>query len=125
MGITEPMLFEFEEALRQYFQFREDNKKGRISCLRISLWLETICKKNNLSFSLDETIRNEELAIKQVRALELLIRDVVNENLGGNENVLLKLQSLFKHLFFNSKKIICYPEQFYFDEEKLINNTYF
>ena len=96
MGITEPMLFEFEEALRQYFQFRDDNKKGRISCLRISLWLETICKKNNLSFSLYETISNEELAIKQVRALELLIRDVVNENLGGNENVLLKLQSLFK-----------------------------
>lgn len=96
MGITEPMLFEFEEALRQYFQFRDDNKKGRISCLRISLWLETICKKNNLSFSLDEAISNEELAIKQVRALELLIRDVVNENLGGNDNVLLKLQSLFK-----------------------------
>lgn len=96
MGITEPMLFEFEEALRQYYQFRDDNKKGRISCLRISLWLETICKKNNLSFSLDETISNEELAIKQVRALELLIRDVVNENLGGNDNVLLKLQSLFK-----------------------------
>jgi TolB-like protein len=97
LGITEPMLFEFEEALRQYFQFRDDNKKGRISCFRLSLWLETICKKNNLSFSLDETISNEELAIKQVRALELLIRDLVNENLGGKENVLIKLQELFKN----------------------------
>jgi len=96
LGITEPMLFDFEEALRQYFQFRDDSKKGRISCFRLSLWLETICKKNNLNFGLDETISNEELAIKQVRALELLIRDVVNENLGGNENVLLKLQDLFK-----------------------------
>lgn len=96
MGITEPMLFEFEEALRHYFLFRDDSKKGRISCFRISLWLETICKKLNISFSLDESISNEEMAIKQVRALELLIRDVVNENLGGKENVLSKLQSLFK-----------------------------
>jgi TolB-like protein len=96
LGITEPMLFEFEEALRQYFQFRDDSKRGRISCFRLSLWLETICKKNNIIFSLDKTISNEELAIKQVRALELLIRDVVNENLGGNDNVLLKLQGLFK-----------------------------
>jgi len=96
LGITEPLLFEFEEALKQYFQFRDDTKKGRISCLRLSLWLETICKKNNLDFSLDEAISNEELAIKQVRALELLIRDVVNENLGGSDNVLLKLQELFK-----------------------------
>lgn len=96
MGITIPMLFEFEEALRQYFLFRDDSKKGRISCFRISLWLETICKKLKISFSLDESISNEEMAIKQVRALELLIRDVVNENLGGKENVLSKLQSLFK-----------------------------
>lgn len=96
LGIGEPMLFEFEEALRQYFLFRDDSKKGRISCFRISLWIETICKKLNISFSLNESISNEEMAIKQVRALELLIRDVVNENLGGKENVLSKLQSLFK-----------------------------
>jgi TolB-like protein len=96
LGITEAMLVEFEEALRQYFQFRDDREKGRISCFRISLWLETICKNLNIQFSIEESISNEELAIKQVRALELLIRDLVNENLGGNENVLLKLQELFK-----------------------------
>jgi TolB-like protein len=96
LGITEAMLVEFEEALRQYFQFRDDIDKGRISCFRISLWLETICKNLNIQFSIEESISNEELAIKQVRALELLIRDLVNENLGGNENVLLKLQELFK-----------------------------
>lgn len=96
MGISEPMLFEFEEALKQYFQFRDNNTKGRISCFRLSLWLETICKKLNLSFSLEESISTEEIAIKQVRALELIIRNLVNENLGGNENVLFKLQELFK-----------------------------
>ena len=41
---------------------------------------------------------DEELAIKQVRALELIIRDVVNENLGGKQNVLLKLQELLDNL---------------------------
>jgi hypothetical protein len=96
LGISEPMLVEFEEALKQYFQYREDKVKSRISCFRLSLWLETICKNLNISFSIDESISNEEIAIKQVRALELIIRDVVNENLGGKESVLLKLQELFK-----------------------------
>ena len=96
LTITEAMLSEFEEALKQYFQFRDVNEKSRLACFRISLWLETICKNLNLSFSLEESISNEEIAIKQVRALELIIRDVVNENLGGKENVLSKLQELFK-----------------------------
>jgi TolB-like protein len=94
--ITEAMLSEFEEALKQYFQFRDVNEKSRLACFRISLWLETICKNLNLPFSLEESISNEEIAIKQVRALELIIRDVVNENLGGKKNVLAKLQELFK-----------------------------
>jgi TolB-like protein len=96
LKISEAMLVEFEEALKQYFQYRDDKVKSRISCFRLSLWLETICKNLGISFSLDESISNEEIAIKQVRALELIIRDVVNENLGGKENVFLKLQELFK-----------------------------
>lgn len=94
--ISEAMLVEFEEAIKQYFLFRDDNAKNRISCFRVSLWLETICKNLNIPFSIEESISNEELAIKQVRALELIIRDVVNENLGGKENALLKLRELFK-----------------------------
>ena len=96
LKISEAILVEFEEALKQYFQYRDDKVKSRISCFRLSLWLETICKNLGISFSLDESISNEEIAIKQVRALELIIRDVVNENLGGKENVFLKLQELFK-----------------------------
>jgi TolB-like protein len=94
--LSEGMLFEFEESLRQYFQFRDIPGKSRLACFRISLWLETICKNFNLPFSLEESISNEDIAIKQVRALELIIRDVVNENLGGKQNVLSKLQELFK-----------------------------
>lgn len=94
--ITESMLLEFEEALRQYFLFKDVVEKSRLACFRISLWLETICKNLNVPFVLEDSISNEELAIKQVRALELIIRDIVNENLGGKENVLVKLQELFK-----------------------------
>ena len=97
LSLNEAMFSEFEIALKQYFQFRDDSRKSRISCFRLSLWLETICKNLRLSFSLKEAISNEESAIKQVRALELIIRDLVNENLGGKENVLTKLQELFKH----------------------------
>jgi TolB-like protein len=96
LGINEAMLVEFEEALKQFFLNKNDAQKSRIACFRISLWLETICKKINLSFNLDESISNEEIAIKQVRALELIIRAVVNENMGGKTNVLAKLQELFK-----------------------------
>jgi TolB-like protein len=96
LGISEPMLSDFELALRQYFQLRDQSVKGRISCFRVGLFLEKICKNLEISFSIDEEISTEELAIKQVRALELIIRAVVNENLGGKENVLFKLQTLFK-----------------------------
>jgi TolB-like protein len=96
LKISEAMLVEFEETLKQYYQYKDDKVKSRIACFRISLWLEIICKNLGISFSLDESISNEEIAIKQVRALELIIRDVVNENLGGKENVFLKLQELFK-----------------------------
>jgi len=96
LGISEQMFAEFEETIRQFYSFKDDPARKKIACFRISLWLETISKNLNIPFDIDEAISNEELAIKQVRALELIIRDVVTENLGGKENVLSKLQSLFK-----------------------------
>ena len=53
-------------------------------------------KKFYLSFEFEKALSSEETAIKQVRALELIIRDVITEQLGGKENVILKLQELFK-----------------------------
>ena len=96
LGINEQMLTEFEEAIRQFYAFKDDTTRKKLACFRISLWLETISKNLNIPFDIDEALSNEELAVKQVRALELIIRDVVTGNLGGNENVLTKLQSLFK-----------------------------
>lgn len=96
LRINVSMLSEFEIALADFYKFKDDSQKGKIVSFRLALWLETICKNFNIPFNIDEVISNQELAIKQVRALELIIRDVVNDNLGGKDNVLLKLQELFK-----------------------------
>lgn len=96
LGITVPMLAAFEETLNQYFTNQENIDKERLGCLRISLWLETISKNINIPFAFDLALTTEETAIKQVRALELIIRDVITEQLGGTDNVIVKLQDLFK-----------------------------
>jgi hypothetical protein len=96
LGLNDSLYNEFETALNQFEQYKDDPKKSKTACFRICLWLETVCKNLNLTFTINESLSNEQLAIKQVRALELLIRDIVNENLGGSQNVLLKLQELFK-----------------------------
>ena len=95
-GVNESMLNEFEEALRQFYTHQLDNQKTRLSCLRLSLWLETITKNMNIVFEFEKALSSEETAIKQVRALELIVRDVITEQLGGKENVIFKLQELFK-----------------------------
>lgn len=94
--LNEGMLNEFEEALRQFYTHQNDSKKGRLACLRVALWLETITKNMSIPFKFEKALSSEEIAIKQVRALELIIRDVITEQLGGKENVILKLQELFK-----------------------------
>lgn len=96
LNINMVMLNEFEIAVSDFYKFNGDSQKSRISSFRLALWLETICKNLKIPFNIESVISNEELAIKQVRALELIIRDIVNENLGGKDNVFLKLQDLFK-----------------------------
>ena len=96
MGINESMLQEFEEALRQYFSHQANEQKSRLACLRLALWLETVTKNLGVNFEFEKALSSEEIAIKQVRALELIVRDFVNEQLGGKENVIQKLHELFK-----------------------------
>ena len=96
LGISVPMLTEFEETLKQYYTSQDNIDKERLGCLRISLWLETISKNVNIPFAFDLALTTEETAIKQVRALELIIRDVITEQLGGTDNVIVKLKDLFK-----------------------------
>jgi TolB-like protein len=98
LGINESMFNEFETALYQFEQYKDDNSKSKVACVRLCLWLETISKATKIDFNIDfeNALLNEELAIKQVRAMELLIRDVVSDQIGGNDNIIIKLQTLFK-----------------------------
>jgi TolB-like protein len=96
LGLTSSMLPDFEAAMYQYFINRNIPNKSRIACFRIALWMETISKYLNIPFRIDEVISTEEIALKQTRALELMIRDVLTEELGGNENVIMRLRELFK-----------------------------
>ena len=98
LGLNESMYNEFETALYQFEQYKDDTNKSKIACLRLCLWLETISKSTKIEFSVDfeNALNNEEIAIKQVRAMELLIRDVVSDQIGGSENIVIKLQTLFK-----------------------------
>ena len=96
LGINEQMLVEFEEAIKQFYAHQDNPEKNRLSCLRAGLWLETITKNLSIPFEFETALSSEEVAIKQVRALELIIRDVITEQLGGSENVILKLKELFK-----------------------------
>jgi phosphoglycolate phosphatase-like HAD superfamily hydrolase len=96
LGLNEHMLTEFEEAIKQFYTHKDNPEKNRLSCLRAGLWLETVTKNLNIPFEFESALSTEDQAIKQVRALELIIRDVITEQLGGTENVILKLQELFK-----------------------------
>jgi hypothetical protein len=98
LGINESMLVEFETVLDLYDRNRDNDKVSYTSSLRVCLWLETISKKIEIKFSPDfnNPQSNEDSAIKQVRALELIIRSLINEQIGGSDSVKTTLQSLFK-----------------------------
>jgi hypothetical protein len=98
LGINEAMLVEFETVLDLYDRNRDNDKVSYTSSLRVCLWLETISKKIEIKFSPDfnNPQSNEDSAIKQVRALELIIRSLINEQIGGSDSVKTTLQSLFK-----------------------------
>ena len=98
LGINEAMLVEFETVLDLYDRNRDNDKVSYTSSLRVCLWLETISKKIEVKFSpvFNNPQSNEDSAIKQVRALELIIRSLINEQIGGSDSVKTTLQSLFK-----------------------------
>ena len=98
LGINEAMLVEFETVLDLYDRNRDNDKVSYTSSLRVCLWLETISKKIEIKFAPDfnNPQSNEDSAIKQVRALELIIRSLINEQIGGSDSVTTTLQSLFK-----------------------------
>lgn len=96
--INEQMLIGFETALFTYEKHKENESLKKVAFLRLANWLNTI---NNVSgfgtkINIEEINSKEHTAIKQVRAIELVLRDLIYDQHDGSEGVINKLNSFFK-----------------------------
>lgn len=98
LNINKSLLAEFEVALNNFYKHKDTEDLNYISALRFASWLETISSATNNDFSIDidELKSNEQLAIKQVRAIELLLREVILTHNGGKESLVGKLNEFLK-----------------------------
>jgi hypothetical protein len=98
LKINEGMMNEFESSLEQYNQNYLTPDTKITSAYRVALWLETICKNLSIKFQfeLSKTESDEDISIKQVRAMELILRSLIKEQMGGNEKLSEILSELFK-----------------------------
>ena len=103
LNINSNQLQQFELALRYFDKHKGDRRLKNISSLRLIGWLETISNRTEHDFtvSVEKIISDENIAIKQVRALELLLRDIILTHSGGNDSLLAELNELFKSEIIN------------------------
>jgi plasmid maintenance system antidote protein VapI len=97
LGLNEGTLTEFETALENY-EKNKSKKETNLTCsLRLALWLESIAKNTSIPFRMEfKENSTEETAIKQVRAIELIIRSLISEQTGGNDQIIAIMSKLFK-----------------------------
>ena len=98
LKVNESTLLNFEKAIRNYFKHQNNDELDYISQIRLMYFLEFIFKNLQISFSikLRQNSSSEELILKKVRALELVIRDVITEHNGGKESLIKTLNEFFK-----------------------------
>jgi TolB-like protein len=103
LNINPNQLQQFELAFRYFDKHKDDRSLKNISTLRLIGWLETISKTTEEDFTVnvDKIISDENIAVKQVRALELLLRDIVLTHTGGKDSLLAELHRLFKSDLIN------------------------
>jgi len=99
LDINEFVLDGFETALKSYTK----NPKSKVLSLRLINWIKLIGHYSNLEFDLS-IIKAENkdplLSFKQVRAIELMLRDIIYENHENQADLIKKLKT-----FFNSNTI--------------------
>ena len=99
LSINEFVINGFEIALKSYTK----NPDSKVLSLRLINWINLIGHYSNLEFDLS-SIKSEKkdplLSFKQVRAIELLLRDIIYENHENQAELIKKLKS-----FFNSNTI--------------------
>lgn len=101
IGLSIDELREFERSLSELAK-RKKNGLGNtatdnIACLRLLSWLETIDGRQS-EYELDAEIDSavsEDLSRKQVRALELVIRSLIGERHGNQQQLASYLREIF------------------------------
>ena len=98
LNINLALLQQFEVALANFNKHKNNDKINYVAALRLVSWLDTISKSSGQNFKvdIDKVLSDENLAIKQVRALELILRDLIISHNGGKESLVLKLNDLMK-----------------------------
>ena len=99
LTINEFVLNGFEIALRSYTK----NPESKVLALRLINWIKLIGHYSSIDFDMS-LIKSDKkdplLSFKQVRAIELLLRDIIYENHENQAELIKKLKT-----FFNSKTI--------------------
>jgi hypothetical protein len=98
LGINEQMLSEVDRCMGNFGKFQNDEDLNRIASLRLASWMHTLSKTTgaDLAVDLEEITSNEQLAIKQVRATELVLRDFIYDHNGGKSELAKNLGDFFK-----------------------------
>ena len=99
LKINESLLGIFEDTLFNYFKSLNNPNNEKTASLRLLMWLETISKNLNIKLNIDLSSANlnEDTTFKQVRAIELILRSVIHEQIGNNEELLTILSNIFKN----------------------------
>ena len=106
LGLKEPELPFFEASVRdagRRLDIADDadetsRRNASIAALRFLSWLETI-RSNGINIEMPEGVDaaiNEDVGRKQIRALELIIRSLIDERYGSQDNLETELKNLFK-----------------------------
>lgn len=98
LAINEQMLNGFETTLFAFEKHKENQSVKKIAFLRLANWLNTINKTSGLDtkIDIDKINSQENTAIKQVRAIELVLRDLIYDQHDGKEGITSKLNEFFK-----------------------------
>ena len=100
-GLNVEELGQFERSLSDLAKRGKDGSTNsandRIACFRLLSWLETIASRQT-EYHLDSEIApavTEDLSRKQVRALELVLRSLVGERHGSQQQLANHLRQMF------------------------------
>lgn len=96
-NINTSALGDFELRWKNYLNKKNDYKLDETNALRLIISLEFLIKLNKIikSQELNTDVEKDELSIKQVRFLELIIRDIIYNKISDQNLLILKLSELF------------------------------